>query len=194
MYVYQGNTYKIRAGDLLNVAGVPLTRQVIAGTGLTGGGQLSNNVTLSIAVGGVGPTELAPTGVTPGVYGSGTQVPLLTITSDGRVAAASNVDIEGINPVTPDAPANTFYAGPVSGAPSTVTFRQIVVNDVPVLNQNTTGTAASATNLLGGAASQIPYQSATGVTAFVPNGSSGQVLRSNGASAPTFFDIAGGTF
>jgi len=36
--VYHGVTYKIRAGDLLQVSGVPLSRQVIAGTGLTGGG------------------------------------------------------------------------------------------------------------------------------------------------------------
>ena len=49
MIVYQGNNYQIRVGDLLSVAGVPVTRQVIAGTGLTGGGQLSSNVTLSIA-------------------------------------------------------------------------------------------------------------------------------------------------
>ena len=37
MIVYQGNNYQIRVGDLLSVAGVPITRQVIAGTGLQGG-------------------------------------------------------------------------------------------------------------------------------------------------------------
>ena len=59
MIIYQGNNYRIRVGDLLSVAGVPITRQVIAGTGMAGGGQLSSNVTLSIAPGGVGSTELA---------------------------------------------------------------------------------------------------------------------------------------
>jgi hypothetical protein len=49
LIVYNGNNYQIRAGDLLQVAGVPTTRQVIAGTGLTGGGQLSSNVTLPTA-------------------------------------------------------------------------------------------------------------------------------------------------
>ena len=39
MIIYQGNNYRIRVGDLLSVAGVPLTRQVIAGTGMAGGGQ-----------------------------------------------------------------------------------------------------------------------------------------------------------
>ena len=91
--VYNGNTYKVRAGDLLQVAGVPLTRQVIAGTGLQGGGQLSNNVTLSVAPGGIGPTELATTGVAPGVYGNATTVPQLTVDAAGRVTAAAQVPV-----------------------------------------------------------------------------------------------------
>lgn len=89
MIVYQGNNYQIRVGDLLSVAGVPTTRQVIAGTGMTGGGQLSSNVTLSIANGGVGSTQLASSGVTPGVYGNATNIPVVTIDSTGRVTAAT---------------------------------------------------------------------------------------------------------
>jgi hypothetical protein len=48
------------------------------------------------------------------------------------------------------------------------------------------GNATSATNLAGGAASRIPYQTGSGATAFLPNGTTGQVLTSNGASAPTW--------
>lgn len=95
MIVYQGNNYQIRVGDLLSVAGVPITRQVIAGTGMQGGGQLSSNVTLSIAPGGVGNSELSQTGVTPGVYGSSFTVPVLTVDAQGRVAAASSTGIAG---------------------------------------------------------------------------------------------------
>jgi len=91
--IYEGTTYKFRAGDLLQVAGVPTSRQVIAGTGLTGGGQLSSNVTLSVAVGGIGPTQLAVTGVTPGVYGSSTSVAQLTVDATGRVTAAASVPL-----------------------------------------------------------------------------------------------------
>lgn len=91
MIVYQGNNYQIRVGDLLSVAGVPTTRQVIAGTGLQGGGQLANNVTLSIAPGGVGTTQLAASGVTPGSYGSSTEIPVVTVDATGRVMSATTI-------------------------------------------------------------------------------------------------------
>jgi hypothetical protein len=47
-------------------------------------------------------------------------------------------------------------------------------------------TAGTATNLAGGAASQIPYQTGAGATSFIANGTSGQVLTSNGTSVPTW--------
>jgi len=47
-------------------------------------------------------------------------------------------------------------------------------------------TATTATNLAGGIASQIPYQTGAGATSFIANGSSGQVLVSNGTSAPSW--------
>lgn len=48
------------------------------------------------------------------------------------------------------------------------------------------GVASTATNLAGGIASQIPYQSSAGSTAFIANGTSGQLLTSNGTSAPSW--------
>jgi len=102
MIVYQGNNYQIRVGDLLSVAGVPLTRQVIAGTGMTGGGQLSSNVTLSVAPKGVNGTLLSDTGVTPGVYGDATNIPVVTVDSTGRVTAATTTPatVSGYVPTT----------------------------------------------------------------------------------------------
>jgi hypothetical protein len=91
MIVYQGNNYQIRVGDLLSVAGVPTSTQVIAGTGMTGGGALTGNVTLSIANGGVGSVQLANSGVSSGVYGNATNIPVFTIDNKGRVTAATTV-------------------------------------------------------------------------------------------------------
>ena len=49
-------------------------------------------------------------------------------------------------------------------------------------------TIGTATNLAGGAAASIPYQSATGTTAFLASsaGDAGKILTSNGTSAPTW--------
>lgn len=44
----------------------------------------------------------------------------------------------------------------------------------------------SVANIAGGIASQIPYQTAANTTAFIPNGTSTQVLQSNGTSAPSW--------
>ena len=112
-YVYGGNTYKIRAGDLLSVAGVPTSRQVIAGTGLQGGGQLSSNVTLSIAPAGVNSSLMSLTGVTPGTYGSDTAVPVITVDSAGRVTAMTTApfSVSGFVPVTRQVIAGTGLSG-----------------------------------------------------------------------------------
>jgi hypothetical protein len=91
MIVYQGNNYQIRVGDLLSVAGVPTSTQVIAGTGMTGGGQLTGNVTLSVAPKGVNGTLLSDTGVASGVYGDSTNIPVFTVDTTGRVTAATTI-------------------------------------------------------------------------------------------------------
>lgn len=65
--------------------GVPDDRQVIAGTGLAGGGDLSENITL----------DLDDTAVTPGVYGDATHSAQLTIDQQGRVTDAVEVPISG---------------------------------------------------------------------------------------------------
>jgi microcystin-dependent protein len=91
--------------------------------------------------------------------------------------------------------ANNFLAAP-NGSSGTPTFRAIAAADVPTLNQNTTGTATYATNLSGGSAGTLPYQSALNTTIMLAAGSNGQVLRSNGAAAPSWINqssiVAGG--
>jgi hypothetical protein len=67
-----------------NVAGaVANTVNVLAGTGLSGGGALTGNVTIS----------LANTAVAAGDYGSSSNVAAFTVDAQGRLTAASNVTI-----------------------------------------------------------------------------------------------------
>jgi hypothetical protein len=56
---------------------------VIAGTGLTGGGALTGNVTLS----------LSNTGVTANTYGSASVIPVITVDAQGRITSASNATV-----------------------------------------------------------------------------------------------------
>ena len=150
MVVYQGNNYQIRVGDLLSVAGVPTTRQVIAGTGMTGGGQLANNVTLSIAQKGVTGPLLEDSGVTPGVYGNATNIPVLTVDSTGRVMAASSIPVQvsGYVPETRQVIAGEGLTG--GGALNTnVTLAANLSNDTPLAGDNA-GSSGSATNVARG--------------------------------------------
>lgn len=133
MIVYQGNNYQIRVGDLLSVAGVPITRQVIAGTGMTGGGQLSSNVTLSIAPGGVGTTQLANSGVTAGTYGTATDIPVFTVDATGRVMAATTVPAT-ISGYVPDSRQVIAGSGLSGGGPlsSNVTLSANLASSTPL--------------------------------------------------------------
>jgi hypothetical protein len=106
--------------------------------------------------------------------------------------------------------ANNFFAAPngSSGAPS---FRSIVLADLPTSSSNTASTvvnrdasgnfsagtitaaltgnattSTTATNLSGGSAGTIAYQTGAGATSMLAAGTSGYVLGSNGAAAPSW--------
>ena len=147
MIVYQGNNYQIRVGDLLSVAGVPTTTQVIAGTSLTGGGQLTGNVTLSVANGGITGTQLNATGVTAGSYGDATNIPVFTVDSNGRVTAATTIaaTVSGYVPVTRQVIAGDGLTG---GGPlnANVTLTADLSDSTPLAGL-TTGSAGVATSM-----------------------------------------------
>jgi len=147
MIVYQGNNYQIRVGDLLSVSGVPTTRQVIAGTSLTGGGQLTGNVTLSVANGGITGNQLNTTGVTAGSYGDATNIPVFTVDANGRVTAASTVaaTISGYVPVTRQVIAGSGLTG--GGALNANVTLAADLSDSTPLAGLTTGSAGVATSM-----------------------------------------------
>jgi len=110
---------------------------------------------------------------TGAIGGSTTQV---QFNSSGALAGSANLTFNGTTLTS------AGFAGPGTGLTGTASGLSIG------------GTAASATNLAGGAASQIPYQTGSGATTFLANGTAGQVLTSNGASAPTWSSPAGMTY
>jgi len=67
----------------------------LSGTGDKGDITVTSALVYSIDANTVGPSELESTAVTPGSYGSGTQVGTFTVDADGRITAASNVTITG---------------------------------------------------------------------------------------------------
>jgi len=54
------------------------------------------------------------------------------------------------------------------------------------------GSATTATNVAGGIASQLVYQTGANTTGFIANGTTGQILTSNGTSAPSWSDPSTG--
>jgi len=104
----QEGTYYLDYNNFTNVpasaGGLDLT---LAGK-VTGTG-FSNTGTLSIT------TELANTGVTPGVYGGGSLVPILTIDEDGRVTLANTAPVAGIDSTVWYSANNTYQIASQDG-------------------------------------------------------------------------------
>ena len=158
-----------------DVGAPPTTRTISAGTGLTGGGDLSANRTIT----------LADTTVTAGAYGSASSVPNYTVNAQGQLTAAASTAIAingnqitsgtvaiangGSGTNTAQGAMNAFAGAVTSGSylrgnGTNVVMSSIQAADVPTLNQNTTGTAANVTGIVGTA------YGGTGLSSFTANG------------------------
>ena len=104
---------------VLNAADVgapPTTRTITAGTGLSGGGDLSANRTI----------DLANTAVTAGAYGSASSVPNYTVNAQGQLTAAAstaiaiaNTQVSGLGTMsTQNANAVAITGGTITGLSS----------------------------------------------------------------------------
>lgn len=111
--VIQGVTYQVAFIDLQSLISVPSSREINTGGGLQGGGDLSQNRTLSIADGGVTNAKLANNGATAGTYGSGSSIPVVTIDAKGLVTSVSTeaLVISGYVPDTRQIIAGTGLTG-----------------------------------------------------------------------------------
>ena len=91
--VISGTTYKVQFSQIQGNVEVPASRRVDTGTGLTGGGSLSANLTIAVANDGIGNDQLDATGVAAGTYGSGSDVPVVTVNAKGRVTNVSTTPL-----------------------------------------------------------------------------------------------------
>lgn len=94
----------------LDTEKVPTTRTISAGTGLSGGGDLSTNRTISM-----------PNVGTAGSYGSATQIPVITTDAQGRVSA-----------VTPTALNLTAQEVSATGSTSTTSGSDVLMNNMTI--------------------------------------------------------------
>ena len=135
--------------------GTGFTRATLtAGTGISVT-NASGSITIAATNSG---TVTSVTGTSP-VVSSGGATPAISL-------AASYGDTQ--NPYASKT-ANYVLAAP-NGTAGVPTFRAIVAADIPTLNQNTTGNAATATtttNIAGGTNLQIPFNTGAGATSFI---------------------------
>jgi hypothetical protein len=170
------------------------------GTGLTGG-PITSTGTISIS----------DTGVTAATYGSASAVSQISVNDQGQITTAADVSIEidtsqvisGTFDITLGAVGLTSYtAGDLVYYVSGTTLTNLAIGaSTFVLTSSGTapewtdpatisiGTAAVATNIAGGSAGGIPYNTAASTTTFLPLGTATHLLAA-GASAPGYVDPA----
>jgi hypothetical protein len=139
---------------------VPNTVNVLAGTGMSGGGALTANVTL----------DLANTAVVAATYGNATHVSQITIDAQGRTTAASNVAISiPSGNVTGLGTMATQNANAVAITGGTIVASNVTVTSNLNANLTTSSSATFATDSLplvpegyltiniNGTAKKVPY-------------------------------------
>jgi hypothetical protein len=139
---------------------VPNTVNVLAGTGMSGGGALTANVTLT----------LANTAVVAATYGNATHVSQITIDAQGRATAASNVAISiPSGNVTGLGTMATQNANAVAITGGTIVASNVTVTSNLNANLTTSSSATFATDSLplvpegyltiniNGTAKKVPY-------------------------------------
>lgn len=110
-----------------DVGATPNTTYVLAGTGLSGGGQLNANVTL----------DLANTAVVAASYGAADNVAVVTVDAQGRITSATSapiaITVGAVSGAVPNT-VNILTSGLASGGGALTGNVTITVNDIPVAN------------------------------------------------------------
>jgi hypothetical protein len=220
-YILDGRTYKVQFANIAAVGAVPSSRVIAAGTGLAGGGDLSANRVISIAAGGVGFDQLALSGVVAGTYGSGSDIPVLTVDAKGRITSASTValNVTGFVPTSRTITAGDGLTGGGSLASNVTLSANFSATTPSALGIASAGTAITvsrgdhvhpAVNLsdttqtqgalpLGRGGTGDALSPVAGAVVYSTGtkfalsalGSAGQVLVSNGTGAPVWTTLTG---
>ena len=135
-----------------------------------------------------------------GTVANPTSTPAITLTTSVGTSGTPLM-LKGNGTAIESATAGTDYSagtsalatGILKSTTSTGALTIAVAADFPTLNQNTSGTATYATNLAGGAATEVPYQTGSGATSFSGSGTSGQVLALNVSGVPTWTTFTAST-
>jgi hypothetical protein len=158
-------------GGTINVTPMPWSQFSGAGSYLAGTGLTLTGNTFSIT----------NTAVTAAAYGSSSQVATFTVNAQGQLTLAANASISiAGSQVSSGTIDSARLSGTYSGITGLGTLGDLTVTNTITGsisgNAATATTATKSTNLAGGAAGSLPYQSAADTTAFLAAGSNGQVL------------------
>lgn len=147
----------------LNWSNFSVSSSYTAGTGLTlSGTQFS----------------ITNTGVTAASYGSASKAVILAINAQGQITSASDGDISiAGSQITSGTIGSSYLSGSYTGITAVGTLGGLTVTN-PIVGSITgnAATASVATNLSGGGANYLPYQTAASTTSFVAPGSNGDIL------------------
>jgi hypothetical protein len=174
-------------GGTINVTPMPWSQFSGAGSYLAGTGLTLTGNTFSIT----------NTAVTAAAYGSSSQVATFTVNAQGQLTLAASTSISiAATQVTSGTIDSARLSGSYSGITGLGTLGDLTVTNT--ISGSISGNAATATtatkasNLAGGAAGSLPYQSATDTTAFLTAGTNGQVLTLTGG-IPSWTNASTGT-
>lgn len=121
--------------------------------------------------------SITPVG-TASTYGSASTVPVFTTNASGQVSSVTNTNIAiGATQITSGTIDSARISGSYTGITGVGTLTDLTVtNNIVGSITGNAATATTATNITGGAAGSVPYQTGSGATGFLAAGTNGQVL------------------